>query len=145
MNTFARVGSVTTLVLGLFLFSGCTSVFTAGSLHDIDITGIRALEKSNGYIVEISANKKIGNVEAWLGDNNWLYITIPDTNISGRQVNDLSRSRLIKRTEIFRYPGAVQVTLQLRDDVEHVEVVRYRDSDNIYVVLYRSNRINSKE
>ncbi len=97
---------------------------------------LRPAKDTNGGVVKIIAAKKINNVEAWLGNNNWLYITIPDTSISTLWLNRLKKNLLVEKTEFFRYAEAVQVTLKLREKMDHVEIIRYPDDNNIYIALF---------
>ncbi len=120
------------------LFSSCSSVSLL-STPSFDISRITAEQKSNGYILKIEAARKIGNVQAWIGQDNWLYITIPDTSVDFDRMNELKNSPLIRNTQIFRYESSVQVTLQLNGNYHDVQVLRYPGDDNIYVVLYQVN------
>ncbi|MCL5268642.1 MAG: hypothetical protein M1469_11155 [Bacteroidetes bacterium] len=120
------------------LFSSCSSVSLL-SVPSFDISRIVPEQKSNGYILKIEAVRQIGNVQAWIGEDDWLYITIPDTSIDFNRMNELKKSPLIRSTQIFRYESSVQVTLQLNGKFHDVQVLRYPGDNNIYVVLYQLN------
>ena len=135
-----RVAMLTAAVASIAactLFSACAAIYTM--MHPgYDVSAITATKKSNGIVFKITAQRKISDVEAWLGAGQWLYITIPDTSINVSQLNQLEGTQMVVKTEFFRYLQAVQVTLKLREEMDHVEIVRYPDSDDIYVVLYNS-------
>ncbi len=115
-------------------FLSCAAVYT---LEPPSISRILVEQRSNGYVLKIFAARKIGKVEAWIGNDNWLYITIPDTSIDFSQLDGLENSPLIARTQFFRYTDAAQITLQLKEKVDQVQVLRYPDDDDVYVVLYQ--------
>jgi hypothetical protein len=120
----------------LVLVSACATLYTEAE-KSFDITRISAEEKANGLVVTISATKEIGKVEAWIGDDNWLYITIPDTNIDYTQMAQLAKDSTFSKMQYFRYNRAIQVSLQLKEKVDHLDVVRYPDNDDVYIALYK--------
>ncbi|HUI28631.1 MAG TPA: hypothetical protein VLX91_00340 [Candidatus Acidoferrales bacterium] len=106
-------------------------------MKKFDVTGISAETKDNGYVVKLSAVRKIESVEAWIGDDNWLYITIPDTSVDLDQIGRLRKNPIIERMECFFYHASVQICLQLKEKVEQLDIVRYRDENDVYIALYR--------
>ncbi len=118
-------------------FPACAAVYRAAG-GEYDVGAITASQKSNGWVIKIEATTNISDVTAWLGNDNWLYITIPDTSVNVRQLNQLEQSPIVAKEEFFRYEEAVQVTLQLQEKMDQVVILRYPDNDNIYVVLYQS-------
>ncbi|MGO9481678.1 MAG: hypothetical protein ACLP05_07855 [Candidatus Kryptoniota bacterium] len=137
LNFYGKDSKAAVLIAAMasFMFAACAAVYTE-SEASFDVRAITASQRSNGGVVKIIAAKKINNVEAWLGNNNWLYITIPDTSISTLWLNRLKKNLLVEKTEFFRYAEAVQVTLKLREKMDHVEIIRYPDDNNIYIALF---------
>ncbi len=135
--SFSIVGlrAIFAAALSVLLVS-CASVFTYRA-PSFNITGITPEPRTNGYVFRIDAYQKIGKVEAWIGEDNWLYLSIPDTSIDSRQLNDLTKCPVVAMMKFFRYAGSVQVTLQLREKFDHVEVLSYPGDNNVYVVLYQ--------
>jgi len=125
------------VAISCILFAACATIY-APTQHEYDVSQITAVGKSNGGIIKIFADKRINDVAAWLGDNNLLYITIPDTSIDARRLSQLVKSSMVAKVEFFRYKEAVQVTLQLREKMDHVEVVHYPGNYDVYVVLYQA-------
>ncbi len=119
----------TTLVSCAALFTSTFSVY--------DITGITVEPKTNGYLFRIAATSEIKHVEAWIGANNWLYITIPDTNFNQNGLNELKRDSVVAGVKLFRYKESVQLTVKLNESFAHVTVLRYPGSNDIYVALYK--------
>jgi hypothetical protein len=129
----AGLNAVIAAALSVLLVS-CASIFTA-STPSFDISGITAEPRTNGYVFRIDASQKIGNVEAWVGEDNWLYISIPDTSVDSRQLNELAKCSVVANVKFFRYAGSVQVTLQLKQKFDHVGVLRYPGDDDVYISI----------
>ncbi len=127
---------ITVSVIMTLSLAACASLYTSRS-SSFNISGIYPEERSNGYILKIEAAEKVGNVEAWIGEDNWLYLSIPDTSINVQQLNDLSKCPIVSRMKFFRYAGSVQVTIQLNQKFDQVGVLNYPGDNNVYVVLYR--------
>lgn len=127
---------VVTLSLITLSISSCATMYT-GNEKSFDITQISATEKTNGFVVTISATKKIGNVEAWIGNDNWLYLTIPDTNVNLAQITSLKKNPLFMKIEYFKMNEVVQLSLQMKDKVDQLDVVRYPDDNDVYIALYK--------
>ena len=124
-----------TVFVAMFI-SSCASLYTE-STTSFDRTKITADIKTNGIVVTISTKREIGNVEAWIGDDNWLYITIPDTSIDLDEVNRLEDGPVFSRVLCFRHQDSVQLTFRMKEKVDHLDVVRYPDSKDIYIALYK--------
>lgn len=118
------------------LLASCTSLFTSGT-GTYTITGIQPEAKSNGYVFKIVATQEIGKVEAWIGQGDWLYVSIPDTSIDTGQLAGLRNCPVVSNMQFFRYGSSVQVTLQLNQKFDHVGVLSYPGDNNVYVVLYK--------
>lgn len=108
------------------------------SVPAYDVSGLVPEAKSNGYVLKIEAAKDIGKVEAWIGADNWLYITIPDTSVDFKKLDEVKKSALVRNAHFFRYKSSVQITLQLDGKYHDVQVLRYPRDRNVYVVLYQS-------
>ncbi len=127
---------ICSVILIITSFSACTTFYTArGNLFDI--SGISAETRTNGIVVTISATKQIGHVEAWIGDNNWIYITIPDTSVDFTRLRRLEENPIIAEMKCFKYAEAFQISLQIKEKVDQLDVVRYPDDYDVYISLYR--------
>ncbi len=124
------------LFFAAILLQSCATLFTS-SPGSYKITGIRPEERENGYIFRIEASGRIGKVEAWIGPDNWLYMTIPDTNLDAGSISNLTRCPIVSNMRFFKYKGSVQVTLHLNQKFDHTSVLNYANDDNVYVVLYK--------
>lgn len=132
-NTLIKIATLAVLAL---ILASCATLFTTAT-GTYNISGIEAEARSNGYVFTIKAAGKIGKVEAWVGPGNWLYISIPDTNMDSGKLSGLASCPVVSGMQFFRYPGSVQVTLHLKTKFDHVSVLNYRNDNNVYVVLYK--------
>lgn len=132
-STFLRFTVPATMAV---LLTSCAAVYTSSSRPFV-VTGIQPEERTNGYIFKIKTAGKIGKVEAWIGPDNWLYMSIPDTNIDAGSLDNLVKCPIVSGMQFFHYRASVQVTLHLNAKFDHVSVLRYKGDENVYVVLYK--------
>lgn len=129
------------LFFGFALFPAILLVSCTALLRTVnsgyDVTGIVGEPKENGYLLRIESASRLKNVQAWIGQDNWLYITIPDTNVNENRLSRLRTDSVITGVKFFRYENSVQLTVKLSQPFGHVEVLQYPDNDNVYVVLYK--------
>lgn len=133
---FLKAGAV---AFAAMVIQSCATVFTPYTTSP-RISGIKAEQRSNGYIFKIEAHGKIGRVEAWVGPDNWLYMSIPDTSVNQAGADALRGCPIVSDMRFFRYRESVQVTLHLNQIFDHVSVINYPNDDNVYVVLYKPNK-----
>ncbi len=115
--------------------TSCTSLYTSRTTS-FNVLGIYPEKRENGYVFRIEAAEDIGKVEAWISQDNWLYMSIPDTSVDTSQLNSLAGCPVVSNMQFFRYTGSVQVTLRLKQKFDHVSVLNYPDDNDVYVVLY---------
>lgn len=115
--------------------ASCTSLYTSRTTS-FNVLGIYPEKRDNGFVFKIEAAENIGKVEAWIDQDNWLYMFIPDTSVDTGQLNSLAQCPEVSDMQIFRYTGSVQVTLRLKQKFDHVSVLNYPDDNDVYVVLY---------
>ncbi len=101
-----------------------------------DIYGAGVDQRNNGYLLRFFAWRKIKDYEVWLGQNNWLYITILGASVDISQIKKLAPSKVISKVEIVQYSQSVQISLKLVPKVKHYEVVSGNDSNDILIALY---------
>ncbi len=114
--------------------SSCTTLYNSSPKYDI--SGVFEEYRTNGLVFKIVSAKYLKGVEAWLGEDNWLYITIPDSSMKVSQLHSLDGSKAVEKTQFYKHQSSVQVTIKLKQKFDHVDVLRYPDDRNTYVVLY---------
>ncbi len=114
-----------------------------------DVYDIMIDRRSNGYLFRIKTARKIKDYEIWLGQNNWLYITIANAKINISKIKNLSEPDLFSKVEIIPYGTSVQLSFKLIPKVKHYEIITEKNTDDILIALYtdeaRSNLENVKK
>ncbi len=133
------IGRYVLLWLLVSTLQSCTAVMNSFSSNYV-VTGIFGEPKANGYLLKIEATGRIKHVEAWIGENKWVYVTIPDTNVDETRLKSLKHDSIVKGIKLFRYKDSVQLSVQLSESFSHVDVVRYPNNNNIYVILFKEQQ-----
>jgi hypothetical protein len=141
MRTIHVVVKAAFVLVVAVVLESCATVFTSRS-SVFAVSGIFPEKRNNGYVFKIEASRQLGKVEAWIGQDNWLYMSIPDTSINTVQLKDLTDCPVVSKMQLFRYSGSVQVTLLLNAKFDHVGVLSYPGERNVYVVLYDFREAN---
>ncbi len=114
-----------------------------------DVYDVAIDRRSNGYLLRIKTARKIKDYEIWLGQNNWLYITIANAKINISKIKKLSAPNLVSKIELIPYGSSVQLSFKLIPKIKHYEVIVDKDTDDILIALYtdetRSNLENVKK
>lgn len=119
-------------------FDSSTQTINLGPVDEsspFDITGVSIERKSNGYLVTVHAMKKIGDVEAWLKPDGWLFVTV--ANASADTIA-LSRTKLfgaVRGLLTFQSPTSVQLTFKVAPDVVQAEIVNEPGSHDLLIAL----------
>lgn len=96
-----------------------------------DIPAVRLEEKTNGMLIRIVSTRHIEDIESWLRQDNWLYVTIPDARANLDAINGVSPSGLIRKIVAIQTPTAVQLTFRLSGKIAATEVVRDEGSNDL--------------
>jgi N-acetylmuramoyl-L-alanine amidase len=100
-----------------------------------DITGLTIEKRINGYLLNIHAARKLGDVESWLKPDGWLFITITNASADTAAIQRTEPVGTVKKILAFQSPNSVQLTLQVGSDVEQAEVINDPTTDNLLVSL----------
>jgi N-acetylmuramoyl-L-alanine amidase len=117
-------------VLGRTLFAG-----TAPSTPDVDFTTVLLEPKSNGMLVRIPCSRPLKDLENWLRDDGWLYVTIADARADVVAINRVKPSGLVKQIVAIQSPTSVQLTFKLEGKIAASEILRTDDSNDILILL----------
>ncbi len=96
-----------------------------------DIPAVRLEEKANGMLIRIVSTRHIEDIESWLRQDNWLYVTIPDARANLDAINGVPPSGLIRKIVAIQTPTAVQLTFRLSGKIAATEVVRDEGSNDL--------------
>jgi len=121
-----------------------TRVIRIGSpavARGFDIPSVHLEPKSNGTLIRITATKRLEDIESWLRQDNWLYVTIPDARADITAINAMKPAGLIRSIVAIQSPASVQLTFKLTGRIATSEILRDEATHDILI----SVRAQSKE
>lgn len=110
-----------------------------------DIAGIDIEKKTNGSLITIIANKKLGDVETWLKPDGWLFVTITGVTADTIALNRMKPSEAVKKILVFQSPASVQFTFRVAPDVVQAEAANDPASNNLFISLRVRTEAEKKE
>lgn len=110
-----------------------------------DITNIQIEKKLNGYLMTVEAARKLGDVEAWLKPDGWLFVTITNARADTVNLSKLKPYGAIRRILVFQSPTSVQLTFKVAPDVSHAEVIPDPETNNILISLHTRSEAERAE
>ncbi len=91
--------------------------------------------KTNGMLIRIRSTKRIKDVESWLRQDGWLYVTLMDVKANVPVINAIKGTGVVKSIIAIQSPTSVQLTFRLSGTVAASEILREDDSDDILIAL----------
>lgn len=142
------IKAIAVLWPGEILFDAIELVLTSTvspSRSLFDITNVQIEPKLNGYLMTIEASRKLGDVEAWLKPDGWLFVTITNARADTAALSKLQPYGAIRRILVFQSPSSVQLTFKVAPDVVHAEVITDPGTDNLLVSLHTRSEAEKAE
>ena len=112
------------------------NVMSAPSSSPFDITNVVIESKLNGYLMTIEAARKLGDVEAWLKPDGWLFVTVANAKADTNALAKLKPIGAIRKILVFQSATAVQLTFKVAPDVVKAEVLNEPRTNNLFVALH---------
>ena len=100
-----------------------------------DITTLRFEVKSNGMLIRILTSHPLNDVESWLNQDGWFYVTIADAKADTDAINRLKPAGLIKKIVAIQSPTAVQLTFKLSGKIAASEITNEEGTHDILISL----------
>ncbi len=113
-------------------FSSCSSFLSPA----YDITGIRVEQKKNGFLVDLLARHKLGDVGAIITRDNWLIVTIVGATVDFDNLRSMEPNDLFSMCQVVGSKTSVQLTLKLKQDFRSCEVVRGPTDSDVSIALF---------
>jgi N-acetylmuramoyl-L-alanine amidase len=110
-----------------------------------DITGIDLEEKLNGYLLTIKASRKMGDFDAFLKPDGWLFVTVADAQADTVALSRFKPEGVLRRILTFQSPTSVQLTFQLSRDVVEIDPFPDEKSNDLLVALHTKHEIEKAE
>jgi hypothetical protein len=127
-------------LLFLFLILGGITIILDScvppSTSVFDVSDVKIEKKSNGYLIWVTATKRIDDMEAFVSKSNWLIITIANASIDMNKVKSMKPLGIIQKIEIDKFESSVQVSMKLSEKVGRVEVVHDPNTNDIFVDMF---------
>ncbi len=118
------------------VFDPATHILRVGSepsLSAFDIPTVYLEPKSNGMLIRISSTKRVEDVESWLRQDGWLYVTLVDVKADINAINALKGSGIVKDIVAIQSPTSVQLTFRLSGKIAASEILREEGTQDILV------------
>ena len=109
-----------------------------------DIPTVDLEPKTNGMLIRIISTKHIADVESWLRQDGWLYVTLVDVKANIRGINALAGTGIVKNIVAIQSPTSVQLTFKLAGKVATSEILREEGSQNILVSIRTPELVGQK-
>ncbi len=112
------------------------SVGTEDKAGKYSVTGIEVEEKKNGYLLRIHATERLPDAEAVLQGGEWLYVTVPRGRANVPQLSGTFATGLVRRVIPVQSVQSLQISFQLREKIQAVEIVQDRTGTDILIALH---------
>jgi N-acetylmuramoyl-L-alanine amidase len=101
--------------------------------------------KLNGYLMTLKASRRLGDAEAWLTPDGWLFVTVTDARADTVALSKMKPTGPIKKVLVFQSPTSVQLTFRLSPDVVKAEVVEDPSSSDLQLSLRTQTAVERAE
>ena len=91
--------------------------------------------KANGMLIRIRSTKRVKDVESWLRQDGWLYVTLMDVKANVPVINAIKASGVVKDIIAIQSPTSVQLTFKLTGTIAASEILREDDSNDILIAI----------
>ena len=91
--------------------------------------------RDNGMLIRIRSTKRVEDVESWLRQDGWLYVTLVDVKANVSAINKLPGNGIVKDIVAIQSPTSVQLTFKLSGKVAASEILREDGSNDILVSI----------
>ncbi len=100
-----------------------------------DIPRVALETKTNGMLIRISTTRRFADVESWLRQDNWLYVTIPEARADTAAINALPPTDLIRQIVALQTPTSVQLTFRLGGKIAVADLLRDDSSNDLLIAI----------
>ncbi|MEX0602837.1 MAG: N-acetylmuramoyl-L-alanine amidase, partial [Bacteroidota bacterium] len=117
-------------------YENVLTITSAPSASPFDITGIDIETRLNGYLMTIRAARRLGDVEAWLKPDGWLFVTVANAKADTVALSRIKPYGAIRRILTFQSPTAVQLTFRVAPDVIKADLLNEPGTNNLMISLH---------
>ncbi|HAL55821.1 MAG TPA: hypothetical protein DCP63_04925 [Bacteroidetes bacterium] len=110
-----------------------------------DITGLELESRLNGYLLTIKGTRKLGDYEAFLKQDGWLFVTIANAQADTSELKRYKPNGVVRQILTFQSPTAVQLTFRLSQDISRAEPLLEEGTNNLLIALRTKSEIEKEE
>ena len=110
-----------------------------------DITRVEMESKANGMVIRIPAAPQFTDVEHWIRQDGWLYVTIAGAKADVAALGRTEPEGLVRKVVAIQSTGSVQLSFKLRSTPEAAELSRDPDNGDILFTLRTSGVVKPLE
>lgn len=110
-----------------------------------DVTGLAIEQRLNGYLLTIQASRKLGDYDAFLKSDGWLFVTISDAQADTITLSRFKADNVIRRVLVFQSPTSVQLTFQVSPDIVQVDPMIDNETQNLLLALHTRTAMEKAE
>jgi N-acetylmuramoyl-L-alanine amidase len=100
-----------------------------------DVPAITLQPKTNGMLIRISAARRLVDVESWLRQDNWLYVTIPEVHADTAAINAMPPAGIVRQIIAVQTPTSVQLTFRLEGKIAIADLLRDDSSYDLLIAV----------
>ncbi len=123
--------------LALFnLFSPqAVALDTAKFAPTFDITGLSSEKMKNGYLLRIRTARRLSDVDRFLRNSVWLYVTVSNATADTARLNKMMPFGIVRELITVQSPTSVQLAFFLDKKIADAEIIQDASSSDILVAL----------
>lgn len=104
--------------------------------NSYDINDLTIEQRRNGYLIRIKATRAFNEYEAWLRQDNWLYVTIANARADTAKLNSAAPTGIVRKILAIQNPTAVQLTFKLNRRAESAQVLPDPSSNDLLLTVH---------
>lgn len=112
---------------------------------EFDITGIEIESRLNGYLITVLASRKLGDMEAWLKPDGWLFLTVANARADTVALSKVKPFGAVRQILTFQSPTSVQITFRVAPDVVQAELLPEPGTNNLLLSLRTQSEAEKAE
>lgn len=100
-----------------------------------DITSIEFEPKSNGMLIRIPTPRKLKDLESWMRNDGWFYLTVPDARADVQAIERIRPVGFVKKVVAIQSPMSVQLTFKLSGTISSTELIQNPVTNDIVITI----------
>src|SRR5512140_250079 len=110
-------------------------VGTAPAVPQFDISSVLLEPKSNGMLIRIPTHRPMKDLESWLRNDGWFYVTIPDARADTNAIDRTKPVGLVRKILAIQSPMSVQLTFKLSGTISSTELIQNPVTNDIVITI----------